>query len=237
MLVRPFRPVLRLTSLAVLVLVLSGCRIEVPTGTPSAPPNAGTTTAASEPPASPSGSSAAKVELPPLPRAEIVGNDLTFDRGAYVGDASAVGFSDGMSRVPGWTQTKNLVNGESVYTNAVGCTAALRSTQPQDPLVVAGDDRASTEELFRFIDPSILPEYLTVSSWLWGASPDDSKASIEFLSYAQKAAGESPASLVSLRLFHTTRTALAFTVSCPADDALKAAVADVRANTSVIPPR
>lgn len=161
---------------------------------------------------------------------------MTFDHGAYIEEADMVAFSDAISRAPGWSQTKRLVNGESVYMSDAGCTASLRYTPAQGPLLVEGDDRASTEALFRFMDPSILPEYLVTTKWLWGASPGESKASIEFLTYMQEAAGDTPASAVSLRLFHTTGTGLAFVISCPSDEHLTAAVSDIRSRISVVPP-
>ena len=227
------RPLLRYAVLFFLAPLLAGCRIEVPVR-PAESASTSPTTTAPAPSDAVSGSSS---ELPPLTRADIVGNDMTFDRGGYIEEADTVAFSDGLSRVPGWAQEKSLVNGESVYISDAGCTASLRSTPPQGPLVVAGDDQASTEALFRFLDPSILPEYLVTTNWLWGASPAESTASIEFLTYEQGAAGDDPASIVSLRLFGATGTGLAFTVSCPSDKQLAAAVEEVRSGISVIPPR
>lgn len=101
-------------------------------------------------------------------------------------------------------------------------------TVVQAPLVVDGDDRASTEALFAFLDPSILAEYLVTTSWPWGGHPGEAPAGIEFLTYLQPATGSAPASAVSLRLFSRPRTGLAITVSCPSGDQLAAAVADVR---------
>lgn len=233
------RPFLACIVLASLAPVLAGCRIEVPVMPGAEAPATSTTTTAPSRPA-PSNSASADAsgppELPPLPRAEIVGNDMTFDRGGYIEQADMVAFSDGITRAPGWTQKKLLVNGESVYVSKAGCTASLRYTPAQGPLLVDGDDKASTEALFRFMDPSILPEYLVTTDWLWGDSPGDSKASIQFLTYIQEAAGDTPASAVSLRLFHATGTGLAFVVSCPSDENLTAAVADIRGHISVVPP-
>lgn len=234
-----------LGSLAVLV---TGCRIEVPvppgaggqdpTVTAPAGPVPGSSTASSPvagPPAA--GPSPSVPGLPPLPRSEIVGNDMTFDRGGYIEPADKVDFSETLSRASGWSPAGLLVQGESVYVSDAGCTASLSYTPGQGPLVVNGDDRGSTEGLFRYMDPSILPEYLERSTWLWGESPGDSTASVEFLTYRQEAAAETPASVVSLRLFHTTGTALAFIVSCPTDELLTAALSDIRNHVSVVPPR
>lgn len=229
------RPLLTWAVLVTLAPLLAGCRIEVPVtpGTSDGQPTTAPAQGAPEPADSASGGAS---ELPPLPRAEIVGNDMTFDRGAYIEEAAMVSFSDQMSRADGWSQTKQLVNGESVYVSEAGCTASLRFTPAQGPLLVDGDDRASTEALFRFMDPSILPEYLVTTDWLWGASPGESTASIEFLTYTQEAAEDTPASAVSLRLFHATGTGLAFIISCPSDELLAAAVPEVRSRISVIPP-
>lgn len=241
------RPLLTGVVLVTLVPLLAGCRIEVPVTTggnaePPAAPTAQTqapdeaSAQASAPAAASSKAAEDASELPPLPRAEIVGDDMTFDRGAYIEEADTVAFSETISRAPGWTQTRALVNGESVYVSEAGCTTSLRSTPAQGPLLVGGDDRASTEALFRYLDPSILPEYLDTTEWLWGPSPGESAASIEFLTYTQQAAGDAPASAVSLRLFHATGTALAFSVSCSSDEDLAAAVTDLRSQVSVVPP-
>lgn len=226
----------RFAALAFVALLIAGCRIEVPINARDSGP--GQTVPQSEEPVPAPSELAADggTELPPLPRAEIVGNDMTFDRGGYIEPSDRVAFSDGVSRTPGWSQKSELINGESVYVSEAGCTASLRDTASQGPLVVPGDDRASTEALFRFMDPTILPDYLVTTSWLWGPSPGESSASVEFLTYVREAAGETPASAVSLRLFHATGTALAFAVSCPSDDGLEEAVSDIRSHLSVIPP-
>lgn len=95
----------------------------------------------------------------------------------------------------------------------------------------------SSEALFQFMDPSILPEYLLTTSLPWGENPGESTTGIDFLTYAQPATDSAPASVVSLRLFSQLRTGLVLTVSCPTDEQLSAAVADVRSRVSVDPPR
>lgn len=229
---RPLRGIILLG----IVLAVSACSIQIPISPGESTPGTagpGDRTAAPEESA-PADSSPAT--LPPLTRAQITGEDMTFARGTYIEPGQMVAFSDGILRMPGWTQTKLMVNGESVYASDRNCTASMRYTQVQDPLVVDGDDKASTEALFRFLDPSILPEYLMTTSWLWGESPGDATASIEFLTYMQEATGETPASALSLRLFHATRTGIAFTVTCESNDELAPAVADVRSRISVVPP-
>ena len=231
------RPLPACLVLLCLAPVLAGCRIEVPVMPGAETPASSTTTPVQPAPVDNAAAEASgPPELPPLPRADIVGNDMTFDRGGYIEQADMVAFSDGITRTPGWTQKKLLVNGESVYVSEAGCTASLRYTPAQGPLLVDGDDRASTEALFRFMDPSILPEYLVITDWLWGESAGESKASVEFLTYIQEATGDTPASAISLRLFHATGTGLAFVVSCPSDENLTAAVADIRNRISVVPP-
>ncbi len=222
-----------LASLGLLVPV-SACTIEVPLGPGAAPAASSSTASTPAPTPAPTG---AAPELPPLTRAQISGEDMTFARGGYIAEGESVAFSDGMTRSDGWTQRTMMVNGESVYENGAGCRASLRYTGLQTPLVADGDDRASTEALFQFLDPSIVPGYLTTTTWLWGESPGEASAGIEFLTYVQPATGSAPASAVSLRLFHRLRTAMAFTVSCPSDDQLAAAVTDVRSRVSVVPPR
>ncbi|MFJ6001164.1 hypothetical protein [Arthrobacter sp. NPDC092385] len=223
-----------------LLLTLPACTIEVPLPPGSAPGSAPATVPASAPPggAAPAPSpSGVDPGLPPLTRAQITGEDMTFARGSYLAQGESVAFADGMTRSDGWTPRRMMVNGESAYEDGLGCLASLRHTGVQGPLVVDGDDRASTEALFAFLDPSILPEYLVTTTWPWGGSPGESPAGIEFLTYLQPAAGSAPASAVSLRLFSGPRTGLAITVSCPSDDQLAAAVADVRSRVSVVPPR
>jgi hypothetical protein len=224
-------------AIVALLLSVSACTIEVPIapgpgsgGTPSP-------TMVTEGTATTAAADGTATELPPLTRAQITKEDLTLARGSYLAAGESVAFADGMTRSDGWTPRQMMVNGESVYENGVGCRASLRYTGLQTPLVVEGDDRASTEALFQFLDPSILPEYLMTTTWLWGENPGESSAGIEFLTYLQPATDAAPASAVSLRLFNQLRTGLAFTVSCPSDNQLTAAVADVRSRVSVVPPR
>lgn len=218
--------------IALLTLPLSACTIEVPLLPGAAPDAVPPTTAATAPP-----SVAAEPDLPPLTRAQITSEDMTFARGSYLAAGESVAFADGMTHSDGWSQRTVMVNGETVYENGVGCRASLHSTGPQTPLVVEGDDKASSEALFQFLDPSILPEYLLTTSWPWGGHPGESTAGIEFLTYAQPATDSAPASIVSLRLFNQLRTGLVLTVSCPTDEQLSEAVAEVRSRVSVVPPR
>ncbi|WP_104117093.1 hypothetical protein [Arthrobacter sp. B1805] len=134
-------------------------------------PGASPSAASSETPASIPGSAVAEPELPPLTRAQITSEDMTFARGGYIEADATLVFADGMTQSDGWSQRTRMVNGESVYENGAGCIASLRSTGLQAPLVAEGDDRASTEALFQFLDPSILPEYLLATTWLWGRTP------------------------------------------------------------------
>lgn len=220
-----------LVSLALLMTV-PACTIEVPL-----PPGAATATPSRPSTAPTRAATGAAPGLPPLTRAQISTEDMTFARGGYIAEGESVAFADGMTRTEGWALRARAVDGESVYENGAGCRASLRSTGPQTPLVVDGDDRASTEALFQFLDPSILPGYLTTTTWSWGEDPAEAPAGIEFLTYLQPATDTAPASAVSLRLFHGPGTALAITVSCPSDELLEATVADVRSRVSVVPPR
>lgn len=128
------RWVLTCALLGFLAVLVTGCRIEVPV-----PPGAGgqdpTVTAPAGPvPGSPvadppaAGPSPSVPGLPPLPRSEIVGNDMTFDRGGYIEPADKVDFSETLSRVPAWSPAGLLVQGESVYVSDAGCTASLSYT-------------------------------------------------------------------------------------------------------------
>lgn len=235
MLVRRTRPLVTLFALLSVAPLLAGCRIEVPVSPGTEPPDI-VGTAKPQPTAEPSSSPGAD-DLPPQTRAQILGSDMTLARGGYIDSAGTVAFADGLSRTPGWSPRRILVQGESVYDGESGCTSALRHIPVQGPLVVPGDDRASTEALFGYLDQSILPEYLTTTTWLWGESPSASEASIEFLTYTRPATTDSPASAISLRLFSATGTGLGITVSCPTDELLDASVADIRGSLSVSPPR
>ncbi|GAA1341958.1 hypothetical protein [Arthrobacter roseus] len=237
---RAYRWLGRALGVTLLVASLTGCTIQVPTE--SVP---GTTRSqesssglneksgdATAPPPPPSSSA----ELPPQTVAQIRQKDMSFKRGAYLKPSAMLTFSDGLMDSPEWEPTQMMVNGESVYRSTSGCEASLRSTNVQDPLVVEVDDRASTRALFRFQDPSILGEHLEPTQWLWGESPDEAKAAIEFLTYVQPATETSRASAVSMRLFAATRTGIVFTASCETDDQLSSAVADIRNRVSVVPP-
>ncbi len=234
---RVYRGPRRALCLTLTAVALAGCTIQIPTGslngaTVSEPPSG---------PASPSGTARATSgpgagELPPQTVAQIREQDMTFGRGAYIGRSDQVGLAGGLVDAPGWTQSRDMVNGVSVYTSASGCEVTVRSTNAQDPLVVAGDDKASTQELFRYQEPSLLTEQLKTTTWRWGTSPEEAKATVEFLTYSQAATGTTPASAVSMRLFAGTRTAIVFTVACPADDQVRSAVEDLRSRVSVVPP-
>ncbi|HET8878879.1 MAG TPA: hypothetical protein VFN00_05460 [Arthrobacter sp.] len=208
--------------LAVLPL-LAGCSIGVPD--PSVPPAA---SAAAPAPAVPT-------VTPGHDADAVAARDLPFTAGETLAAGVPVQLSDGLQDAPGWTAGPQDVAGTSQYRKADGCQAAARVRTNQGPLAVPGDDKASTEALFGYLDPSILPSYLATDTLRWGGGPDKPSPRVEVLVYEGDKAGQR-ASVSYARLFAKAGSSVYVSVSCPARSLLAAARADVTARLAVLPP-
>jgi hypothetical protein len=225
MTVRERRPVLprRQAVLLALVPLLAGCSIGVPDPT------------AAQPPASSAASVATPSVTPGHDADAVAARDLPFGAGDALAPGTPVLLSDGLGQAPGWAAGKKDVAGTSEYRKPDGCLVAARVRVNQWPLAVPGDDRASTEALFHYLDPSILPGYLTVDTLPWGGQPGKPGPRAELLVFG----GDKPGSRATAsyaRLFAKTGSSVFVSVSCPDRAALAAARADVSARLALLPP-
>ncbi|MDQ0277138.1 hypothetical protein QO003_001441 [Arthrobacter silviterrae] len=178
--------------------------------------------------------------------AAVAAKNMTFDAGATLSPNVAVGFAsvldqpgqsaDGTQLPPAWKLVKNNVAGETQYSNAAGCAAAYWVTSNQGPLTAAGDDKASTENLMKYLIPSVVPEALQESSLPWSSEAGRKAPSISFLAYRTKAAAGVPASMVWGRLLGTAGTGLVVSLSCPTDALLARTTPELMAKLAVAPP-
>jgi len=211
-----------LTASVVTVGLLGGCSLDVPD--PSAPSVA---------PAAPT---LATPTITPGHDAEAVAaKDLPFAAGSTLAKGVPVGISDGLKEAPGWKTAKENVAGESRYVKSDGCLAAARVQVSQGPLAL-GDDRASTVGLFTYLDPTILPEYLTTATLRWGGKPDEPGPQVEVLALERPAAPGAKATAVMARLFSTAGSSVYVSISCPDAASLAAARQDVSTRLLIVPP-
>jgi hypothetical protein len=210
-------------ALAVVLAGSAGCSVGVPD--PAAPRDIQTTPALATPTITPGHDAAA-----------VAAKDLPFTAGDSLAAGVAVGLSDGLREAPGWKPVKENVAGENRYLKADGCVVSARVRVNQGSLAVAGDDRASTVELFEYLDPTILPGHLKTDTLRWGGDPDKPgpRAEVLVLEGGSAAAGKSTAVLA--RLFGKAGSSVYISLSCPDQAALAAARADVAERLVVVPP-
>lgn len=205
-------------------LLLAGCSVGVPD--PSAPP-AGSAAA----PAAP----AVPSVTPGHDADAVAARDLPFAAGDSLAAGVPVRLSDGLGEAPGWTAAKEDVAGASEYRKADGCLVSAKVRINQWPLGVPGDDKASTEALFHYLDPSIMPSYLGTDTLRWGGDPEKPGPRVEVLVFEGGKAG-ARSSVSYARLFAKAGSSVYVSVSCPDRAALAAARADVAARLAVLPP-
>ncbi len=206
-----------------LVPVLAGCSVGVPD--PSVPA-----------PASSAARPATPTVTPGHDADAVAARDLPLAAGDSLAAGVPVRLSDGLRDVPGWTPGRRDVAGASEYRKANGCLVAARVRVNQWPLVVPGDDKASTEALFQYLDPSILPSYLRSDTLRWGGGPDKPGPRVEVLVLEGGGRAGSRATASYARLFAKAGSSVFVSVSCPDPAALAAARADVAARLAVVPP-
>lgn len=208
--------------------VLSACSISLPA------PDAAPASSAS-PSSAPAKTYAAPTISPGHDAKAVASRPMTFAAGAGLA-ADPVGFADGMADARGWKQTKSNEQGTSEYRSTDGCILALHRTVNQTPLAVSGDDKASTEALFVYLDPSLLPSYLVPASLNWSNDPATAGPRVDFLSYTPPPKTGAPSSFVYARLFANPASGLLVSGACPDGSRLPAVQRTVQEHVSVVPP-
>ncbi|MCT9870121.1 hypothetical protein [Paenarthrobacter aurescens] len=216
----------RLAGFAVLGavgLVLAACSVNVPD--PASPKP------------SPSESTLATPTITPgHDAAAVAAKDLPLAAGGTLAPGDPVTVALRLEEVPGWTVVHSALQGEVRYQKADGCTLVARVSVNQEPLVVAGDDAASTKELFRYLDPGIAVENLKPVLLRWGQDSDKPQHSAEFLALDSSAASGGKAAVVFARLFSVPASSVYVSIACPDDGALAKARAEAAAQLVVVPP-
>jgi hypothetical protein len=208
---------------AVLSAVLAGgCSVGVPD--PAAPAPADSVTVVATPTITPGHDAEA-----------VAAKDLPFNAGGTLARGVPVGLSDGLKDAPGWAMIKDDVAGESQYLKADGCVVAAKVRTSQSVLAREGD-RESTVALFQYLDPTILPDYLTAGRLRWGRDDSSPGRSVEVLVLEQAAAAGGRATAVMARLFATAGSSVYVSVSCTDPASLAEARADVATFLPVLPP-
>lgn len=210
-------------TLAVVLAGAAGCSVGVPD--PAAPRDIQTSPALATPTITPGHDAAA-----------VAAKDLPFSAGDSLAAGAAVGLSDGLREAPGWKAIKENVAGENRYLKADGCVASARVSVNQAALAVTGDDKASTIELFKYLDPTIVPDHLTTETLRWGGEPDQAGPRTEVLAYQSGSASGGKSTAVLARLFGKAGSSVYVSLACPNAAALATARADVAARLVVVPP-
>ncbi|MFE4197777.1 hypothetical protein ACFRJ9_18125 [Paenarthrobacter sp. NPDC056912] len=204
-------------------VLLAACSVNVPD--PAAP----------QP--SPSASTLATPTVTPgHDAAAVAAKDLPLTAGGTLAAGDPVTISSRLEEVPGWSVVHTALQGEVRYSKTDGCTVAARVSVNQGPLVVAGDDAASTKELFRYLDAGAAVESLKPASLRWGQESDQPYHAVELLALGSSAASGGRAALVMARLFSSPASSIYVSVGCPDDATLASARADVEARLVVVPP-
>ncbi|MCB5294203.1 hypothetical protein [Arthrobacter sp. SO3] len=214
---------LALAVAATLAVTLTGCSVGIPD--PAAPAAAPVTPALATPTVTPGHDSAA-----------VAAKDMPFTAGDTLAAGVPVQLSDGLRESPGWKPGKQNVAGGSEYVKADGCVAWARVRTNQGPLAVLGDDSASTAALFQYLDPSILPSYLTTDTLRWGGAADQPGPRVEVLVLEDRASAGARATAIYARMFSKAGSSVYISVSCPDAATLAAARADVGAGLAAVPP-
>lgn len=216
----------RLVALGVsgsFALVLAGCSVNVPD--PSAPAPSASVSTLATPTVTP-GHDAAAVAAKDLPLA--AGGSLT------AGDPVTI--ASRLEEVPGWTVVRSAMQGEDQYRNSNGCVALFRLSVNQGPLVVPGDDLASTKALFGYLDAGMDTSRLKPATLRWGQDTDKPQRRVELLALQSSAGGGGKATLVLARLFSGPASSVYVSIACPDDAGLATARAEVEAHLAVVPP-
>ncbi|MEV7604635.1 hypothetical protein AB0N65_04265 [Paenarthrobacter sp. NPDC089322] len=187
---------------------------------------------------SPSGSMLATPTITPGHDAEAVAaKDLPLSAGGTLAPGDPVTVSSRLEEVPGWSAVHSGLQGETRYKKTDGCLAAFRVSVNQGPLVVPGDDAASTKELFKYLDATIPLGNLLPTKLRWGQDSEESVHSVEFLTLRSTASGGHGRSAEMMaRVFSSPASSVFVSVACPNEETLGAARAEVHARLVVVPP-
>lgn len=226
---------------AVLATAMGGCSIAIPSA-PSTGPTPSVAPPTFAPPTVVAGHDAKAVAAAPM----------TFEAGATLSAGVPVGFSDVLgqpsqndAQTPGppeWKLRSANVAGQTQYSNAAGCQLAYWTTVNQGPLIVQGDDKASTVALMKYLIPSVMGSGLVESTLPWAEeagkateSGNDSPT-ISVLAFTTKAGKGNMASTVWARLLGTADSGLLVSLACPTNELLAAVTPKMMLKLSVAPP-
>ncbi|KUM41645.1 hypothetical protein [Arthrobacter sp. EpRS71] len=203
-------------------VLLAGCSVNVPD--PAAPKPSPSLSTLATPTITPGHDAAA-----------VAAKDLPLAAGGTLAPGDPVTVTTRLEEVPGWSVVHSALQGENRYKKTDGCTLAVRVSVNQGPLVVAGDDAASTKELFTYLNAGAL-DALRPASLRWGEGSDKPQHSVEFLGLESSAASGGKPALVLARLFSAPASSVYVSLSCPDDATLAAARAEALAQLVVVPP-
>ncbi|MFJ5698179.1 hypothetical protein [Arthrobacter sp. NPDC093139] len=206
---------------AVAVTVLGACSVGVPD------PGARETAPASRRPAAPT-------VTPGHDAAAVAARSMPFSAGSTLARGVPVQVSEGLAEAPGWRRTGTPAGGASEYRKSDGCLAAAKVRTNQWPLV-AGNDRESTERLFAYLDPTILPKYLKADVLRWGGEAGKPGPTVDVLVFERAALPKGRATMLA-RVFGQAGSSVFVTLACPSAPALAAARGDVGRWLAVEPP-
>lgn len=207
----------------VMAATLAGCSVGIPD--PAAPAAAPATPTLATPTITPGYDAAA-----------VAAKDMPFTAGGTLAAGVPVQLSDGLRDVPGWEPVQENLAGASEYVREDGCVVSAKVRTNQSALAVPGDDRASTEALFQYLDASILPAYLEPATLRWGGEPGGPAPAVEVLVFNGGERSGARATAIYARLFSKSGSSVYLSVSCPDAAALAAARSETEARIGVVPP-
>ncbi|MGR0159473.1 hypothetical protein [Paenarthrobacter nitroguajacolicus] len=205
-------------------VLLAGCSVNVPD--PAAPQPSPSVSTLATPTITPGHDAAA-----------VAAKDLPLAAGGTLAPGEPVTISTRLEEVPGWSVVHSALQGETRYKKTDGCTFAVRVSVNQGPLVVAGDDVASTKELFKYLNSGVAVDSLKTASLRWGEGGSDKpQHSVEFLGLEPSAASGGQSSVVLARLFSAPASSVYISLACPDGNTLTQARAEAMAQLVVVPP-
>ena len=204
-------------------VLLAGCTVNVPD--PAAPKPSPSVSTLATPTITPGHDAAA-----------VAAKDLPLAAGGTLAPGEPVTVSTRLEEVPGWSVVHSALQGETRYKKTDGCMLAVRVSVNQGPLVVAGDDVASTKELFHYLDAGVAVDSLKTASLRWGEDSDTPQHSVEFLSLESSPASGAQSAVVLARLFSAPASSVYVSLACPDDKSLAPARAEIMAQLVVVPP-
>ncbi len=204
-------------------VLLVGCTVNVPD--PAAPKPSPSASTLATPTITPGHDAAAVAE-----------KDLPLAAGGTLAPGEPVTVSTRLEEVPGWSVVHSALQGETRYKKTDGCVLAVRVSVNQGPLVVPGDDVASTKELFTYLNAGVAVDSLKPGSLRWGEDSDKPQQSVEFLSLESSSASGGQSAIVLARLFSAPASSVYVSLACPDDNTLTQARGETVSRLVVVPP-